>query len=131
MKKMKIFVPTIKLFFPPTTFYIKAPKKISVNKLLTSKLRANIYLPLLQYLKGHNTSLYFLQWHFYNKNSGILIQTRNGITVHFGGTKGRLTDYNLLTKWAQETYKMYAIYKNSVSFKVSLLGLIIIKNKRW
>lgn len=39
------------------TFYIKAPKKISVNKLLTSKLRANIHLPLLQYLKSHDMSL--------------------------------------------------------------------------
>lgn len=60
-KCKKVFVPTIKLFFPPMTFYIKAPKKISVNKLLTSKLRANIHLPLLQYLKGHDTNLYFLQ----------------------------------------------------------------------
>lgn len=42
------------------TFYIKAPKKISVNKLLTSKLRANIHLPLLQYLKGNDMSLYLL-----------------------------------------------------------------------
>lgn len=113
------------------TFYIKAPKKISVNKLLTSKLRANIHLPLLQYLKGNDMSLYLLQWHLYNKNSGILIQTRNRITVHCEGTKDRLTDYNLLTKWAQETYKMYAIYKNSVIFKVSLTGLIITKSKRW
>ena len=90
--KKEIFVTTIKLFFPPMTFYIKAPKteKISVNKLLTSKLMANIHLPLLQYLEGHDMSLYFLQGHFYNKNPHI--QTRNGITVHFWGTKGRLTD---------------------------------------
>lgn len=54
-------------------FTLKAPKKISVNKLLTSKLRANIHLPLLQYLKGHDESLYFLQQHFFNKNPGILI----------------------------------------------------------
>ena len=89
-KKKKKFVTTIKLFFPPMTFYIKAPKTISVNKLLTSKLMANIHLPLLQYLEGLDMSLYFLQVHFYNKNPHI--QTRNGITVHFGGTKGRLTD---------------------------------------
>ena len=89
-KKKKNFVTTIKLFFPPMTFYIKAPKTISVNKLLTSKLLANIHLPLLQYLEGLDMSLYFLQGHFYNKN--LHIQTRNGITVHFWGTKGRLTD---------------------------------------
>lgn len=39
----------------------KSTKKISVNKLLTSKLRANIHLPLLQYLKSCDISLYFLQ----------------------------------------------------------------------
>lgn len=93
-KKKYIFVTTIKLFFPPMTFYIKAPKTISVNKLLTSKLMANIHLPLLQYLEGLDMSLYFLQGHFCNKNPHI--QTSNEITVHFWGTKGRLTDYNFL-----------------------------------